>query len=203
MKEIYCSGENEPYNFPPMPREYFERFPPQGSVLNPDTTLHCVGHAARVMPLGYRLLGRARKSGIFEIVQPVMLVLSIHDIFRETDHEDEPHHGLLAANWASREGLLTGPHFQMMRFLLQQHSTDDSESHAMDVPLIWKYALRIVKDADSLDRVRSGDLDPRYLRNRQSQHMIPGAVYLYEESKDKTDPLPHIIRSGAEIGWIG
>ena len=149
MTEIYCSGENEPYNYPPMPREYFERFPPQGSMMNPQSVLHCIDHPSRVMTYGHRLLGGARKSGIFEIVPPVMLVLSIHDKFRETDHEDEPHHGLLAANWASGEGLLTGPHFHMMRFLLQQHSIDDGESHAMDVPWIWKYALSIVKDADS------------------------------------------------------
>jgi hypothetical protein len=40
----------------------------------------------------------------------------------------------------------------------------------------------LLKDADGLDRVRLGDLDPRFLRNPQARDMIPFAEALFEET---------------------
>jgi hypothetical protein len=38
-----------------------------------------------------------------------------------------------------------------------------------------------LKDADGLDRVRLGDLDPRYLRSPQGRDMIAFVQGLFEE----------------------
>jgi hypothetical protein len=40
----------------------------------------------------------------------------------------------------------------------------------------------LLKDADGLDRVRLGDLDPEYLRNPQAREMIGFAEALFEET---------------------
>ena len=42
------------------------------------------------------------------------------------------------------------------------------------------YDRRLVKDADGLDRVRLGDLDPRYLRHPEARVMVPFAQELFE-----------------------
>jgi hypothetical protein len=46
----------------------------------------------------------------------------------------------------------------------------------------------LLKDADGLDRVRLGDLDPRYLRNREAHDMVAFAESLFTES-DGTIPV--------------
>jgi hypothetical protein len=42
----------------------------------------------------------------------------------------------------------------------------------------------LLKDADALDRVRLGDLDPRYLRNPQAEGMIAFAQTLFDTTDD-------------------
>lgn len=46
---------------------------------------------------------------------------------------------------------------------------------------------QVLKDADGLDRVRLGDLDPRYLRLPITEAMIPFAYNLYEYTHRTTD----------------
>ena len=48
----------------------------------------------------------------------------------------------------------------------------------------------LLKDADGLDRVRLGDLDPRYLRNREAHDMVAFAASLFTET-DGTIPVGH------------
>jgi len=45
----------------------------------------------------------------------------------------------------------------------------------------------LLKDADGLDRVRLGDLDPRYLRNPEAHDMVGFAAALFSET-DGTIP---------------
>lgn len=40
----------------------------------------------------------------------------------------------------------------------------------------------LLKDADGLDRVRRGDLDPRYLRNPQAREMVGFAEGLFRDT---------------------
>jgi hypothetical protein len=44
----------------------------------------------------------------------------------------------------------------------------------------------LLKDADGLDLVRLGDLDPRRLRNPQARDMIPFAQALFEETDGRS-----------------
>jgi len=40
--------------------------------------------------------------------------------------------------------------------------------------------IALLKDADGLDRVRLGDLDPRYLRHPESKGMVPFTQALFD-----------------------
>jgi hypothetical protein len=40
----------------------------------------------------------------------------------------------------------------------------------------------LLKDADGLDRVRLGDLDPRYLRNLEAHRMVTSAQTLFTQT---------------------
>ncbi len=53
----------------------------------------------------------------------------------------------------------------------------------------------ILKDADGLDRVRLGDLNPRYLRFPQSQKLIAFAQDLYDETDGRLVPGPDYFAS--------
>jgi hypothetical protein len=55
----------------------------------------------------------------------------------------------------------------------------------------------LLKDADGLDRVRLGDLDPRYLRNPQARDMVGFAKALFDE----TDGIVPIGRTHFEALW--
>jgi hypothetical protein len=43
----------------------------------------------------------------------------------------------------------------------------------------------LLKDADGLDRVRLGDLDPRYLRNPEARNMVAFAEALFNETEGR------------------
>jgi hypothetical protein len=53
----------------------------------------------------------------------------------------------------------------------------------------WRLAS-LLKDADGLDRVRLGDLDPRYLRHPVSRTMTRFAERLFLETDDCLEPGP-------------
>jgi hypothetical protein len=46
----------------------------------------------------------------------------------------------------------------------------------------------LLKDADGLDRVRLGDLDPTYLRHPEAREMVAYAEALFEETNGRIEP---------------
>lgn len=50
----------------------------------------------------------------------------------------------------------------------------------------------LLKDADGLDRVRLGDLDPQYLRHEVSRSLIRFAQALHDETQYTLDPAPDL-----------
>jgi hypothetical protein len=64
-------------------------------------------------------------------------------------------------------------------------------------------ALFTLKDADGLDRVRLGDLDPRYLRNPEALGMVGFAERLFDRT-DRRTPVGsgHFAALWAEAGRL-
>ena len=50
--------------------------------------------------------------------------------------------------------------------------------------------MRLLKDADALDRVRLGDLDPSYLRHPEARTMVGFAQELYRATHRSIPPSP-------------
>lgn len=143
--------------------------------------VHGVGHTSRVLLHTLNLcslpdLRILRNAAVY------------HDIGRTHDWEDEVH-GRSAIRKLEELGIM-GILFQkeedekLFRYIVEQHCTSDKTG----LDSAWLYAkdterahrlLKTFKDADGLDRVRLGDLDPKYLRHEESKRLVRKAQELF------------------------
>lgn len=152
--------------------------------------IHGQSHVARVIVHTLALL---RLLGLEERAAKYWAAAYIHDLGREHDGMCR-RHGKYAL-----EQLETLPH---VRELLGQGGVTSSDWEGISVAVKnhcreeiprthphWEITA-VLKDADGLDRVRLGDLNPRFLRFPQSHALIPFAKALYRESQGKIPPGP-------------
>jgi len=148
-------------------------------------TIHGVGHTARVLIHAMEL---ADAIGLSAGEREALGLAAIwHDIGRTNDGADY-YHGAKSAGKVVGLGLHHGVDPQVLEtalFAITHHS--GSEEHAergaswFDDPESTLRVFRVLKDADGLDRVRLGDLDPTYLRFPQSQSRVARAWELLRE----------------------
>lgn len=151
--------------------------------------LHGQRHVGRVLVHAMRLvdaLGQDKR-----LRAALWAAVYIHDLQRTHDGECTQH-----GRWAAR--------------LLVDHQPTLARLDEAGVPSVDRLAIRtavtfhslpkelpaghvhwtltaLLKDADGLDRVRLGDLDPRYLRHRESHDMIDFAQRLFDASEDVSE----------------
>jgi hypothetical protein len=149
------------------------------------STLHGQAHVSRVMVHAFRLL---EATGWWEEAPRLWAAVYLHDIART-------HDGVCHRHGADAMAKLKG--VPELRDLFASGGVVDSDyapirtavvHHALPRELDsghphWRLTS-LLKDADALDRVRLGDLDPRYLRNPQAQEMIAFAQMLFERTDD-------------------
>ena len=138
---------------------------PPASLFTHDSTLHGQSHVARVMVHAFRLLA---KTGWMDHAPRLWAAVYLHDLART--HDGVCHrHGADAMN--KFQGL---PH---LRELFARGGVADADYGAIHTAVVhhclpkeldrqhphWRLTA-LLKDADGLDRVRLGDLNPRYLR---------------------------------------
>jgi len=147
--------------------------------------LHGQAHVARVMVHALRLVEATGAAG--ELPR-LWASVYLHDLARTHDGV-EPRHG--AAAWARLATLgavrarfarvgVTDADYPAVEAAVTMHSHGEP---AADHP--YRRLITLLKDSDGLDRVRLGDLDPRYLRNPEAQGMAAFAQRLC----DATDGL--------------
>ena len=149
-------------------------------MMQPVSTLHGLGHAARVMVWTTVLAG---EGPLFE---PALWAAACHDLCR-LNEDDDPFHGERAAHWV-REELprhLEQPPDELERIAraCHWHCTPDRQVEWRD-DLLW-----LLKDADGLDRVRLGDLDPRQLQSPAARGLTQQASDLYSRTRRMSDPV--------------
>jgi HD superfamily phosphodiesterase len=161
---------------------------------------HDVSHTLRVMRLN-KMLGEAllssAMSGEANVASycniddlKVALYCSfyaaiIHDMGRFNEYE-EPKHGHIAAETKMHildeihGGAIPQEWVHHIKFAVTGHSKQDKygDNH------ISNLTLKLLKDADSLDRVRFDDLDTTYLRLEVSENFVETAYQLYNEFPD-------------------
>jgi len=152
------------------------------------STLHGQAHVARVMVHAFRLIAA---TGFTDETRRLWAAVYLHDLART--HDGTCHrHGRDA--WA-RLATLGGVRALFRRAGVADHDYPAIEaagtvhSHgepAADHP--HRRLMALLKDADGLDRVRLGDLDPRYFRHRETTGMVLFAEQLFEATDGRLTP---------------
>ena len=131
----------------------------------------------------FRLLA---KTGWMDHAPRLWAAVYLHDLART--HDGECHrHGADAMNKFQS--------LPQLRELFARGGVEDADYEAIHTAVVqhclpkeldrqhphWRLTA-LLKDADGLDRVRLGDLDPRYLRNCEARPMVAFATELFEKT---------------------
>ncbi len=165
---------------------------PQPELFEHKSHIHGRLHVGRVMINGFVLINITKSQ---ELEVPLWASVYLHDLSRQHDGFCEQH-GLMAINKfrespeiqaSLKRGGLQRDHWPMVVMAVEHHCYRQ-ESDSLHP---YYKLLSLLKDADALDRVRLGDLDPSYLRHNESHEIIRFAEELFyysEEHFKNNDP---------------
>lgn len=132
------------------------------------SAIHGPAHIHRVLLLSALV---CQGEGVGErMVRQVFRAASYHDVGRTFDGYDVDH----GARSALRLAELTGQTGEALREL----QAAVTSFHPQNLPRALELT-RLLKDADNLDRVRLGDLDPRFLRHSSAKALTGFAERLF------------------------
>lgn len=179
MKEkvTYQEFENELNNF-----EEIEE------LMQNDTHLHGINHIVRVLFNAYAIITLENVKE--EDKRIIIEAAKLHDIGRVEDGEDLEHgnqsaiqaRSILESKGFSKEEI------DEICFIIKEHSLpkDKNEEDIANLPEElrekYRYHLNLLKDADKLDRVRIGDLDPNRLSTDSAKRLIVVAREIFEDN---------------------
>lgn len=158
----------------PIPEQLIRKFEPKSSWLSHDSELHGVDHMARVFILQELICDRLEEQGIAVDREVVRWAAATHDVGRIDDGVDLEH-GTRSAEWIEENlyDQMSPEMLDMVTYIVHWHVPPDSEAPVMTTE------LKVLKDADALDRVRLGDLDTSYLRTDVATGLVGLAEDLY------------------------
>lgn len=153
------------------------------------STLHGQAHVSRVMVHAFRLIAA---TGWADEAPRLWAAVYLHDIARTHDGRCHRH---------GADAITKFETLSQVRDLFAQGGVTESDYPAIRTAVVhhclpgeltrthphWRLTS-LLKDADGLDRVRLGDLDPRYLRNREALKMVAFAASLFTKT-DGTIPV--------------
>ncbi len=117
--------------------------------------------------------------------QLLLACCSYHDVGRLDDSLD-PYHGHRSAEKLAELTGRQGEELKLMQTAVDVHSRHDSDFdqilplYAPSDRLRAAHLSQLLKDSDGLDRVRLGDLNPRYLRRDSSRQRVSLAQTVFE-----------------------
>ncbi|MGE0446712.1 MAG: hypothetical protein AB7P99_15915 [Vicinamibacterales bacterium] len=167
---------------PPIPLPLNRLVPPPSLFVHP-SRIHGQSHVARVMVHAFRLI---EATGWVEEAPRLWAAVYLHDLARTHDGLCYRHGGDAMKQFGGRDDLrplfaqggVVEDDYPFIHTAVVHHSLpkelDRTHPH-------WRLAA-LMKDADGLDRVRLGDLDPRYLRHEPSAGMVDFAESLYRRT---------------------
>ncbi len=159
----------------PISERLLRDFEPKQSWLLHDSSVHGVDHMARVFILQELICDILESQNTAVNREALRWASSTHDIGRINDGLDLDH-GTRSARWISDNlsNYMTPELLDVVTYIVHWHVPSDDKAPVMTTE------LQVLKDADALDRVRLGDLDPRYLRTDAAMSLIGVAEDLYD-----------------------
>ena len=160
-----------------LPDEQWFRHRPRG--------IHGAPHTTRVLIWAAMLVdGLGRRDALRR--DELLWAASVHDVGRVNDGVDRGH-GARSAAWVldrlvAERPALSGLDLPFVAELCRWHEVPDAAIERLSLELV------ILKDADGLDRVRIGDLDPERLRLQHAARMVEAA----ESLERRTDAYERI-----------
>jgi len=150
-----------------LPDEAWFRHNPRG--------IHGVAHVTRVLVWAATITAHLGRPDAVRY-RELLWAAATHDIGRHDDGID-PGHGRRSAAWVESHLLearpgAAGVDLDVVAELCAWHEVPDRRIERLSLELL------ILKDADGLDRVRLGDLDPERLRLQAARRLVPDAERL-------------------------
>ena len=157
--------------------ELLRRFETKESWLVHKSELHGVAHMTRVFLLQEIICEQLEQDGIAINREAVRFAAMAHDVGRLNDNSD-PYHGERSAEWMKTHlaDKISPETMDLATYAVHWHVPSDYAAPVMTPE------ITALKDADSLDRVRLGDLDPSYLRTDIAKGLVATAQALFEAS---------------------
>ena len=180
--------------------QLLRQFEPQKEWLAHDSTIHGVGHMTRVFILQELLCDGLEKQGVSVNREVTRYAAMAHDVGRMNDGRDIEH-GCRSATWIKKHlaSKMTPEVLDMVTYCVHWHVPSDDEAPVMTTE------LRVLKDADGLDRVRLGDLNPDYLRTDIAKELIGVAQNLFDASQrtnGEIEIFEDVLRAAKQLGLM-
>jgi hypothetical protein len=159
---------------------------PEPDLFTHASALHGQAHVARVMLHAFRLIAA---TGWVEEAPRLWAAVYLHDIARTHDGRCYRHGGDAMRKFETlpelrslfAHGGVADSDYPQIRTAVVHHclprELDRAHPH-------WRLTS-LLKDADGLDRVRLGDLDPQYLRNPEAHRMVGFAEVLFNDTNGR------------------
>ncbi len=163
---------------------------PPPSLFAHQSTLHGQAHVARVMVHAFRLI---EATGFTDDAARLWAAVYLHDLARTHDGLCQRHGADALARLAT---------LSEVPALLARAGVKKDDEPAIEAAVVihcqgeppadhpHRRLMALLKDADGLDRVRLGDLDPRYFRHPQTPGMVGFAERLFEQTDGRIAPGP-------------
>ena len=151
-----------------------------------DSWTHGVGHTERVILLGAVC---AMDQGFDDReARYTALACTWHDVGRRDDGIDI-HHSRRSADRLPKMADYPAEDLALLRAAIRAHSGPDGDEACLAIyaprdEARCRRVMKALQDADRLDRVRLGDLDPGYLNFDTSRRRVKFADALYEAYED-------------------
>ena len=153
------------------------------------TNLHGINHIIRVLFNAYAIITLENVND--EDKKIIIEAAKLHDIGRISDGEDEEHGlqgSMKARNILENKGF-SAEEIDKICFIIEEHSlpksknNEDIEKLPEEIKQKYRYCLNLLKDADKLDRVRIGDLNPQRLSTESAKRLVQVAEDIFENNR--------------------
>lgn len=153
------------------------------------SNLHGINHVVRVLFNAYAVTTLENVNA--EDRKIVIEAAKLHDIGRVSDGEDEENgnQSAIKARKMLEDKGFSAEEINLICFIIKEHSLPrtKNEKDIEELPEAlrqrYKYCLKLLKDADKLDRVRLGDLDSKRLSTDSAKRLVGVAKDVFENNR--------------------